>query len=171
MGAADHLKYHNSQVTKVMAGGFSAGVLGNLSYDDQVNVWALEVGQYLACYELLEHESEDDSSAVVLANREAVVENINERLQSHNISYRIPCLQTGGKIRLRKATQAVSDTLNHVRGLASPAHCAFVLIGEASCFLREGVSVVSDRDKEAVREVARGRLKEIQTRCPNITFA
>jgi hypothetical protein len=31
----------------------SAGILGNLAYNDDVHVWALEVGQFLACYELL----------------------------------------------------------------------------------------------------------------------
>jgi hypothetical protein len=90
---------------------------------------------------------------------------INDRLQANNISYAVPYL--AGPVR--PVTTVVTNTLNYVKRLATPAHCAFVLIGETACFLREGIRLATEDLKPAVRNVAHQRLQEIGIRCPNLT--
>jgi hypothetical protein len=157
---------HCEKRIRLMAQGISAGILGNLNFEPYQHTWALELGNFLACYELLFNIPESESTPSNVAQRGEVVHDINSRLLSHGISYNVPNIK-----ERRLVNNVVNQTLDNVKGLTSPAHCAFVLIGEAACFLREGVREASSEElKTAVRGVAQNRIRDVQNRCSGITL-
>lgn len=133
-------------------------MFGNLSYVEDDHVWAIELGQFMGCYELATHNGRHHQQIPELEHE------INWRLSAHDIPYSLPDHDgdTGPII-----TTKLSRQLTRVLG---PAHCAFFLIGEAACILREGSRFATDEQKPDIQEVARQRLYQVQYQCTGISL-
>jgi hypothetical protein len=133
-------------------------MLGNLSYVEDDHMWAIELGQFMGCYELATHNGRHHRQIPELERE------INWRLSAHGISYSLPDQDSDTGPTL---TTKLSRQLIRVLG---PAHCAFFLIGEAACILREGSRFATDEQKLDIREVARQRLYQVRYQCTGISL-
>ena len=134
---------------------------GNLKYNDTIDLWAIELGEFVGAFEHAFHPAVPGTTNY----NEEIVEEINERLRSNNI----PCVtrfltNTERQRRLR----VVEQILNSV-ARASETHCALVMIGSGAYTLREMIHRVSEGEKQSFINTAKNRITEIVNYCSSLT--
>ena len=144
-----------------------AGVLGNLNYDDDTQVWLLKLGQYLGVYEL----SSADAARIDIVrqrNSEAVTA-IEQILASHRLSHSVPA---GWNLTPPETTNQILVLLHAVRSYGGPSYAALVLIDECACILRqEPLICTSLGESEEFVGFAKNRMNHINTVAPNLSLA
>lgn len=143
-----------------------AGVLGNLQSSDYKNTWGVSLGQYLAIYMII-NASGADADENISKGQEAMVA-INRILTSHSIPFTVPL---PGGLSLQAADAQIDAITTLVQGLSGPDHCALLILGLSTCFLRQSHQLLHDMGPEGVQWLinnAEARLQEINTRCPGL---
>src|SRR5579859_5316667 len=140
-----------------MSDGLLAGILGSLRYNRNVHGWAMELGQYLAIYQLLFADPEATDSPQLSAKRIQAITGVNKLLESKDIPHLV-ATPTDQDVAWRIGESVRSL----VKVLVSSEHFAFLCISEAACWLRQIPTVATSEIHEAsMKELARKRVEEL----------
>jgi hypothetical protein len=135
-----------------------AGILGSLQYNDNVQSWLIELGKFLAIYELVQaHISPSVVEKTTLEARTA----IHQILTQQRIPFSLP---DNPVLTTNEAGRQVHTLLGLLRALGDPSHVAIVLIAQCACILRQEPAICngSSANSEAIVGFARGRLSDIE---------
>ena len=152
--------------------GFGAGILSQLRYNDDIHASAIELGHYLASYEVLYNKTGEDASAPSDAradrNRQVVITSIKRLIERYNLPiagiFDLPGFDHGAQ---DSPMETVVTILEQIKKVTDSTNCAFLLIGQCVRFLCYAAACVGDDAIHGIhlQTTARGRLQEIEIRC------
>lgn len=147
--------------------GLGAGILGNLGYDHNAHSWLIELGQFLGVYELIAQGRDQPG---IHAKRLEAIECINEALERHSVSFKLP---NAGPLKARTLTLQTSELLKELKIIGGSTYCAILLIGQSSCLLRQAPILaggIPDQGPELI-QTAKSRLWDITTSYSDLSLA
>lgn len=147
---------------------FGACIIPNPKYDDKLHASAIELGQFLASYEVFfcpGYQPDD----IFDENRRIVLESV-ESLVEH---FGLPISNVFGRSGYDHSSPAstVLTIIGQIQAQRGPQDCVFLLIGQCSRFICYAATCRDLNDKRNGQEVAQSRLNEIGIRWPDLHIA
>jgi hypothetical protein len=145
-----------------------AGVLGSLRYDDDSQSWLIELGQFLAVYELASTQGAETNPQLRQAKLEASGA-MDRILAGHGVPISFGTVSTHTSHELEKKISMLLDALKRV---GSSSHVSLVLLSECAGILRqEPLACVDNTNSELAISFAKGRLNDVGMVAPELSLA